>query len=288
MDGDKLRHEYMKALEQYIKQGNNELQNTDSNAEDKKTHSPKVEVQAQKYAISQTMLHYMSENPEMEPVTIWKQLYAIHVGAKSGVSNPIIIANVISADQSWKKSSGHAFESMVSSLLNNSLAGTGLKVVLQKDLHAMINRHELHNLARDVTWIQRQIKANVFDLYLVANYEDGFYCIGCIQCKTSIRDRVTRDREPSIAAMNEFFWSSIIVLDGDFLKNEKFVHMVNGGGVEFEQNGWHGMYVISKVNYVGRIYPFGLFKEHALVVAERWRKNRQLIRTGWDVTNPDE
>ena len=54
---------------------------------------------------------------------------------------------------------------------------------------------------------------------------------------------MTRDREPSMQAMQSFFWSTIIVLDGDFLKMPKFISMVNRGTTEHVENGWHGMYV---------------------------------------------
>ena len=113
------------------------------------------------------------------------------------------------------------------------------------------------------------------------------FCYGCIQSKTSIRDRVTRDREPSIAAMHSFFWSTIIVLDGDFLKNKKFVTMVNGGSIEHPTNGWHGMYVFSEKYSVERIYPTDLslknFKEHAVKAAKYWLSQRQWFNCDWKV-----
>jgi len=67
------------------------------------------------------------------------------------------------------------------------------------------------------------------NLFTIVNMDDKWYCFGCVQSKTSIRDRVTRDREPSLQAMQSFFWSTAVVLDGDFLRLPKFVSMVNGG-----------------------------------------------------------
>lgn len=106
-----------------------------------------------------------------------------------------------------------------------------------------------------------------------------------VQAKTSIRDRVTRDREPSIHAMQSFFRSFVFVLDGDFLRLPKFVSMINGGYKEFPENGWHGMYVLSVKETNGRIYPltmdFDIFRSHALQAAEHWQKRRQWFDRNW-------
>lgn len=173
---------------------------------------------AQKEAIKATILRTMEKFPDIEPSAIWRGIYEIHVHRKSGISDASTIEKVIKADQSWKKSSGHAFEEMVKLLANAALTGTCMEILLQRDLNTIVKAGELANEPRDISWLKEQIKASVFDLY--ATYvEDGRrYCFGCIQSKTSIRDRVTRDREPSIDAMRSFFWSVAVVLDGDFLK----------------------------------------------------------------------
>ena len=85
--------------------------------------------------------------------------------------------------------------------------------------------------------------------------------------------------------MESFFWSSILVLDGAFLKLPKFQHMVNGGSTEFVKNGWHGMYVFSD-DYLGdRIYKTDLdmsnFKEHTIKAATYWLSQRQWINQDW-------
>ena len=80
-------------------------------------------------------------------------------------------------------------------------------------------------------------------MYALVNHNENKYCFGCIQSKTSIRDRVTRDREPSMGAMQSYFWSVAVTLDGDFFKLPLFRGMVNGGTDQYEKNGWHGMYV---------------------------------------------
>ena len=241
--------------------------------------------EAQKAAIKQTITKALTKYPD-EPVSeLWKSIYRAHLFRKSGISDIDTIEKVISADQSWKKSSGHAFEEMIKELASLSLRGTDIDVILQRDLNTLIKAGEIANEPRDISWLREQIKANIFDLYSIITIEEKKYCFGCIQAKTSIRDRVTRDREPSIHAMQSFFWSAIFVLDGDFLRLPKFVNMVNGGSEEFKENGWHGMYVLSVKKQNDRIYPltmdFDIFRNHTLQAAEEWLKRRQWFNKDW-------
>jgi len=244
-----------------------------------------IEIAAQKEAIKETVIRLIRQFPALEPAIIWRAIYEIHVHRKSGIDNAKTIEKVISADQSWKKSSGHAFEEMVKCLGAEALTNSDIEIVLQRDLNVMIKAGELANEPRDISWLKEQIDANIFDLYAIVHQKQNRFCFGCVQSKTSIRDRVTRDREPSIAAMKSFFWSVIFVLDGDFLKNPKFVSMVNGRTAEHPQNGWHGMYVFSEKYSSERIYPlhidFETFKLHAVQAAETWLTQRQWFNQDW-------
>lgn len=244
-----------------------------------------MEAQAQKEAIKQATMEAMRNYPTVDAALIWKAVYEIHVHRKSGIDDGETIAKVIRADQSWKKSSGHAFEEMIKFLGTEALKDTGIEIVLQRDLSTLIKAGEINNEPRDISWLKEQINASIFDLYAIVNVKGKKYCYGCIQSKTSIRDRVTRDREPSMQAMQSFFWSTIIVLDGDFLKNKKFVSMVNGGTAEYEINGWHAMYVFSEKYSQDRIYATDLdftnFKEHAEKAAEYWLTQRQWFNNNW-------
>lgn len=253
----------------------------------KKVHKvDEIERHAQKEAIKASVLKTMEKYPQIEPALIWKSIYEIHVHRKSGIGDSETIEKVISADQSWKKSSGHAFEEMIKLLSNDALAGSGIEILLQRDLNTIIKANELSNEPRDISWLKEQIKGSVFDLFATYTLEDGRrYCFGCIQSKTSIRDRVTRDREPSLAAMQSFFWSTVIVLDGDFLKLPKFKAMVDGGSAEYPDNGWHGMYVFSERYSGNRIYSmhvnFQKFATHAKKAAEYWKTQRQWFDKKW-------
>ncbi len=250
----------------------------------KKSNS--IERDAQKEAIKTSIVEGMRHFPNESAAEIWKSIYEIHVHRKSGVDDSTVISNVISADQSWKKSSGHAFEEMVKMLANEALADTNIEVVLQRDLNTLIKAKEIGNEPRDISWLKEQIRGDVFDLYaLVKKGESDKYCFGCIQCKTSIRDRVTRDREPSLHAMKSFFWSVAVVLDGDFLRLPKFISMVNGGSKEHQENGWHGMYVFTNEATSGRIYHtdvnMKMFRDHALQASKQWLEQRQWFNEEW-------
>lgn len=243
------------------------------------------DAEAQKTAIKMTITAALKEFPDEPAPELWKSIYRAHLFRKSGISDIGTITKVISADQSWKKSSGHAFEEMIKELASLALQGSGIELLLQRELSILIKANEIANEPRDISWLREQIKANIFDLYSVLTVDDRKYCFGCVQAKTSIRDRVTRDREPSIHAMQSFFWSVIFVLDGDFLRLPKFVNMVNGGSDEFVENGWHGMYVLSAKERCDRIFPltmdFAIFKHHAIQAAEEWRKRRQWFNGNW-------
>lgn len=243
------------------------------------------ETEAQKQAIKNAIIAGIKEFPEVGVADVWAAIFQVHMYRKSGISDKDVIDRVVSADQSWKKSSGHAFEEMVKAIANLNLTGTDIEVILQRDLNILIKDKELDNEPRDISWLKEQIAGNIFDLYAITRRNGKTYCFGCIQAKTSIRDRVTRDREPSIQAMESFFWSSIFVLDGAFLKLPKFQHMTNGGSTEFPKNGWHGMYVFSDDFLGDRIYKTDLdltnFKEHIIKAANYWLTQRQWMNQEW-------
>ncbi len=263
--------------------------NTLLNKQKKSAHShsnlDECDREAQKSAIRTTFTQALQKFPDEPVAELWSAIYRAHLFRKSGISDLDTINKVISADQSWKKSSGHAFEEMIKELASLSLNGTNMEIILQRDLNTLIKAGELCNEPRDISWLKEQIKANIFDLYCIIKIEEEKYCFGCVQAKTSIRDRVTRDREPSIHAMQSFFWSIVFVLDGDFLRLPKFVSMINGGSEEFQENGWHGMYVLSIKEANDRIYPlnmdFNIFKQHAIQAAEQWTKRRQWFDRQW-------
>lgn len=249
----------------------------------------KKEREAQRTAIRDTTIEALKQYETIEPADIWKSIYGAHLSRKAGVALPMeTVHRVISADNSWAKSSGHAFEEMIKILVNESLDAHGIKIYLQRDLRRLIQMRQLDNEVRDISWIKEQTKSSNFDLYISVLHNGKRYVYGCIQSKTSIRDRVTRDREPSENAMSAYFWSVAIVMDGDFLRLPKFKEMVNGGGHSYPRNGWHGLYVFSEQYSDDRIYPINInlniFSEHAIKAANHWLTQRQWFNRDWRPT----
>lgn len=254
-----------------------------------------IETTSQLQAIKLTMLEGRKIFPTQIP-QLWNGIYKAHLYRKSGISDPEIVAKAIQAEQSWRASSGHAFEEMVKELGSLALAGTNIKYILQKDLNTLLRAKELGNTPTDIAWLEKQVKGSIFDAYVIAdtkvlNEDNGEIetkpiCFGCIQCKTSIRDRVSRDIVPSREAMDGKFWSIGFVLDGTMFSVPKYKNMVNGNpDSEFKRNGWHGMYVLSSNESVDRIYgvdtDFNLIREHTLKAYEAWHKDRMGFGINW-------
>lgn len=246
----------------------------------------KRRIEAQRHAIKDASVNAIKAYPDVEPTDIWKNIYIAHVYNVSGIVDSRLIDSIISADNSWKKSSGHAFEEMIKELGNLSLKSHDIEIVLQKDLNILLKANEIVNEVRDISWLKEQVKSSVFDLYLTIKHSDKWLVFGCIQSKTSVRDRVTRDREPSMNAMSAFFMSVAVVLDGDFMKLPKFQHMVNGGSSDYAQNGWHGMYILSNKNVENdRIHNMDItmsnFVEDIVKGSQYWLTQRQWFNHNW-------
>lgn len=241
--------------------------------------------EAQRVAIKEVCIKAARKFPGTDISQIWKALYTSHVYNISGTKDDEVIKAVISADNSWKKSSGHAFEEMIRDLLNPILDEHNIRILLQKELSLLIKENTIKNDARDIKWLKEQIKSSVFDLYLAIVQDNEHLVFGCVQSKTSIRDRVTRDREPSINAMESFFMSLAVVLDGEFLRLPKFINMVNGSAAPYAKNGWHGMYVFSSGEDNDRIHHMDLAMEklidHIIEGSEFWLKQRQWLNSEW-------
>lgn len=232
-----------------------------------------AEREAQKIAIESTFKLALKKYPTVNPADLWDAIYSAHLSRKTGQSiKAEVIESVISADQSWKKSSGHAFESYIAETVNPKLKKENLQFLLQKDLQKLMKKGEIANGTQQLEWLEVQVNKDVFDLYALYEFQKKKYVYGVIQSKTSIRDRVSRDREPSMNAMSQPFWSVAVTLNGDFFKGDKFNEMVNGGTIEFQQNGWHGMYVLSNTEDDDRIYlvnsQLSLLVDHAIQASQ--------------------
>lgn len=203
-----------------------------------------IDRDARRYAIIQTAIAAREKYDMLQPSEVWRYVQKSHILKYAGIDiEPETIQLINSARQSWVKSSGHAFEEMVKKECNEALDETDIVILLQRDLTPLLAKGKVTNYTEDLHWLTEECKHDVFDLF-VARMEDDdkVKVFGCIQAKTSIRDRVTRDREPSIRAMEKKFWSIIFIFDDSFLQMPKFISMVNGGSQEFVENGWHVAY----------------------------------------------
>jgi hypothetical protein len=242
---------------------------------------------AQKYAIAESAKQILRQYPLRLP-EIWRAIEQAHIARKAGIKiTQQQITLAIAAENSWKKSSGHALEQIIVDLFNPKLVQEGINLYLQKDLTEIIHGNRLRNPKQEVPWIKERIQASNFDIYL--GFDDatrrGVNIFGLLQSKASIRDRVKGDREFSIDGMRHFFWSVAVCLDGNFLLLPKFTQMVNGGGSSFAEPGWHGMYVFSQQETSGRIFcldsAFQPFIQHAKKAKNAWVRQRQWLNVDW-------
>jgi hypothetical protein len=217
--------------------------------------SGKNERDSQKAAIHEAFTDLL-KTTEFSPKDIWSAIYSSHVKRRTGRTNDLSeaeILDVISAHQSWIKSSGHAAEDFWKYECNKALNGTGLTTYLQRDVSVLHRNSRLANQGLQSSILLDWVGSSSFDLYIGTKEGQRELIFGCIQSKTSIRDRVTREREPSNQAMDHRFWSIALVIDGDFLRLDKFEKMVNGGSEIYPRCGWHQMYVLHVAQERGRI-----------------------------------
>lgn len=262
---------------------------TDDSSEAAKTNARR---EAQRIAVDTAFVAcLMRFYPEVDEKTIWGAIGKIH---KLNLANLIelgvpedaqqeVYDRCISAHQSWIKASGHSFERYIAGLNNQELAQNGIRFILQSELTELIKQKCLKNTKEDIAGLQAWGKD--FDLYSIQTIYGNTRVFGCIQSKTSIRDRIGRDRAFSENAMDALFWSAAVTLDGDFLNMPEFIHMVNGGG-SYHTNSWHGMYAMSGIADTNdRIYRtnerLDIFVNHALQAANQFISDRRELNRNW-------
>ena len=255
--------------------------------------SENAKVTAERIAQHMAMLDtftegYIKYSDEANATQIWNAIYSAHLKRKAGLEdlnelNEDVINSIISGAQSWKKCSGHVFEHFVVAYTEERLKKYNIKFVLQKDLTVLLHNNQIINEEDDM--IEQMAKSENFDIYAIVDINGSNLVFGCIQIKTSIRDRVGRDRDFSIPIMERHFWSPAVVLDATYLAMPKFKYMVNGGDVvQYAENGWHGMYAMSNTESCDRIYKdekLDLLIEHAQEAAQKFTSARQRFDRYW-------
>lgn len=262
--------------------------------QDKTSQSAKqtARLAAQRKAIDKVLVEsLLNYSPEVSESEIWKQIGITHKVNVAELSDfgieekdqASVIERCLSAHQSWIKSSGHSFERYISNIDNEVLKKNEIRFILQSELTSMIKNNMLTNTPEDIAGLKSWGKD--FDLYAIQSVHGDIHVFGCIQSKTSIRDRVGRDVNFSNNAMDGLFWSAAVTLDGAFLNMPEFIHMVNGGA-SYRANGWHGMYAMSGIDQSnGRIYKVDdkmtLFIDHAVAAAKQFISDRRQLNVNW-------
>ena len=170
-------------------------------------------------ALVESLLKYSPQVPESD---IWNEIGMVHklnVAQLDTFGIPQdqqadIIERCLSAHQSWIKSSGHSFERYISNIESDILKKNEIRFILQSELTYMIRHNLLANTKDDINGLKSWGKD--FDLYAIQSVHGDTHVFGCIQSKTSIRDRVGRDVTFSRNAMDNLFWSVAVTLDGSF------------------------------------------------------------------------
>lgn len=247
---------------------------------------------AQRKAIDTALVEGLLRfSPNVSESELWDTIGMIHKINAANLSDfhvdeayhGPVIQRSLSAHQSWIKSSGHSFERYISCIDDEDLRRNEIRFILQSDLSKMIRANQLANTPEDIAGLKSWGKD--FDLYAIQSVHGEVHVFGCIQSKTSIRDRVGRDVTFSRNAMDALFWSAAVTLDGSFLNMPEFVHMVNGGG-SYSTNGWHGMYAMSGITASnGRIYKvddaLDVFVAHAVAAARQFIADRRGLSHQW-------
>lgn len=148
------------------------------------------------------------------------------------------------ADQKWLNISGNTYEKIIEKENNIYLEDSCSKFYFPKKVKEFIDKGELINNEKDTELLKKWIKGKTFDLYIVKKQEEGYVVFSVVQCKKSIRERVARDREPSIKAMNAGFFSILISLNDECLGKEttKMRKMFTGDDFHYSGKGWDYAY----------------------------------------------
>ena len=278
---DFCEQEYMKAWKSII------IEVDEDASESKKTEARR---NAQRAAIDKAFLNSLIRFPKENEEVIWALISIAHKLNLAHLDEfhlkqeqrLLVYERCISAHQSWNKASGHSFERFISSISTPLMEQNEIRFILKSEAIRMIKNGKMFNHPTDLHLIEEW--NDNFDLYAIQTNHGEAHIFGCIQVKTSIRDRVGRDDQFSKNAMESNFWVSEAVLNGDFFNMPKYYAMVNGGSITYPENNWHGVYVMAGVESDGRIYKdvsFDKMALHAVKAAKCFGVNRASLTREW-------
>ena len=251
---------------------------------------------AQKAAIDSAFIASLAKFPDTDEEIIWQLISTAHkmnlvqlqnIGIENLAMRLMIYDRCVSAHQSWNKSSGHSFERFLSIISSEDMEKNEVRFLLKSDVTNLIKNNKIANTPGDLHLVNEW--ADNFDLYAVQTVHGETHIFGCIQAKTSIRDRVGRDDQFSKLAMDAHFWVAEAVLNGSFFNMPKYYSMVNGGSITYPENNWHGVYTMTGVESEGRIYrtdiSFSTMAKHAVSAAKIFLVNRSQLTRSWIAPN---
>lgn len=284
----KYKNEYDYCEKEYLKEWDSTIVEIDENASESKKTAARRE--AQKVAIDNVFVQAMKKFPELEEETIWMLISLAHKLKIARLDEFELnqmqrieaYERCISAHQSWNKASGHSFERYIANIDKKIMEENEVKFILKSDATKMIKAGKMYNHPDDLHLIEEW--NDNFDLYAIQTNHGKAHIFGCIQVKTSIRDRVGRDDQFSKNAMEKNFWVAEAVLNGEFFKMPKYDAMVNGGSTTYPENNWHGVYVMAGIESKGRIYhdvSFEVMARHAVIAADCFCVNRAQLTRNW-------
>lgn len=273
---------------EYMKAWNSIIIDVEKNASKNVKESARRD--AQRLAIDTAFVNSLAQYPKMNEEDIWALISLAHKMNMAHledfnldrIQRLTVYQRCISAHQSWNKASGHSFERYIASIMTPTMDKNEVRFMLKSDVLNMIKHGKMYNHSEDLNLIKEW--NDNFDLYAVQTNHGEAHIFGCIQVKTSIRDRVGRDDQFSKNAMESNFWVAEAVLNGDFFNLPKYYAMVNGGSITYPKNNWHGVYVMSGVETDGRIYRddnFNIMANHAVIAAKCFGVNRNSLTRNW-------
>lgn len=245
---------------------------------------------AQKIAIDKAFVQSMAHFQDIDEEIIWALISLAHKLNIAHLEDFHLTQaqrfetyeRCVSAHQSWNKASGHSFERYIAGISTQTMIENEVRFILKSDAIKMIKDQKMYNHPDDLDLIEEW--NDNFDLYAIQTNHGKAHIFGCIQVKTSIRDRVGRDDQFSKNAMEKNFWVAEAVLNGAFFKLPKYRAMVNGGSLTYPENNWHGVYVMTGIESDGRIYhdiSFDIMARHAVIAADCFGVNRARLTRSW-------
>ncbi|EST12005.1 BsaWI family type II restriction enzyme [Sporolactobacillus laevolacticus] len=264
--------------------------------------------QSRREAISDSFAELLQLYPDLQPFKLWRELEKAHVASfiKENMEmselpqNPNdfidflldsdVLKTFMSAEQSWRRSSGVAWENFITKNLLLSSDKIKIKIFTPTEMKLLVKGDiidggilAIPKKQEYISFIKKILAEMNFDLFL-AEYVPSFEqwrLFGLIQCKTSIRDRLKINMKSSEEAMEHNLWSIIIAMDSDgFTRSGQYNSCA--------KKSWNGFYVLdnaiktdSSIFYGNTEYMHELIGDHCKQVLQSLLMDTSSINSSW-------